>query len=178
MWEPIWASRFRYWLLTGEVSRSCLHSSQTRRVGMLNVQWRSVLWVYVFWCTEGCSESRIWSRAWRGVPEWCITKRVKRLAGNEIELGIGYRRSNLGQVIYRWQREYEHHRICRSQYEHPGSAIDYLPETCLGHVYIVLEPVGSARLMLRWLLYYEFICFDVPKEFGVPDEIGDMTRSL
>ena len=38
------------------------------------------------------------------------------------------------------------HRICRSQYEHPGSAIGYLPETCLGHVYIVLEPVGSARL--------------------------------
>ena len=25
-------------------------------------------------------------------------ERVKRLAGNEIELGIGYRRSNLGQV--------------------------------------------------------------------------------
>ena len=38
------------------------------------------------------------------------------------------------------------HTICRSQYEHPGSAIGYLPETCLGHVYIVLEPVGSARL--------------------------------
>ena len=28
-------------------------------------------------------------------------ERVKRLAGNEIELGIGYRRSNLGQVTYR-----------------------------------------------------------------------------
>ena len=37
-------------------------------------------------------------------------------------------------------------RICTSQYEHPGSAIGCLPETCLGHVYIVLEPVGSARL--------------------------------
>ena len=31
----------------------------------------------------------------------CITERVKRLADNEIELGIGYRRSNLGQVTYR-----------------------------------------------------------------------------
>ena len=31
----------------------------------------------------------------------CVTERVKRLAGNEIELGIGYRRSNLGQVTYR-----------------------------------------------------------------------------
>ena len=38
-------------------------------------------------------------------------------------------------------------RICRSQYQHPGSAIGYLPERCLGHVYIVLEPVGSAHLM-------------------------------
>ena len=49
---------------------------------------------------------------------------------------------------------------------------------CLGHVYIVLEPVGSARLKFYDDRYYEFICFDVPKEFGVPDEIGDMTRSL
>ena len=39
------------------------------------------------------------------VVRWCITERVKRLASNEIELGIGYRRSNLGQVTYRWQRE-------------------------------------------------------------------------
>ena len=39
------------------------------------------------------------------VMRWRITERVKRLAGNEIELGIGYRRSNLGQVTYRWQRE-------------------------------------------------------------------------
>ena len=40
------------------------------------------------------------------VAGWCITERVKRLAGNEIELGIGYRWSNLGQVTYRWQREH------------------------------------------------------------------------
>ena len=68
--------------------------------------------------------------------------------------------------------------ICRSQYEHPGSAIGYWPETFLGHVYIVLEPVGSARLKFQWQLYYEFMSFDVQKEFGVPDEIGDITRSL
>ena len=46
-------------------------------------------------------------------------------------------------------------RICRSQYEHPGSAIGYWPEMCIGHVYIVLEPVGSARLTLDDDLYYE-----------------------
>ena len=40
-------------------------------------------------------------------------------------------------------------RICWSQYGHPGSAIGYLLERCLGHVYIVLEPVGSARLMFN-----------------------------
>ena len=39
-------------------------------------------------------------------------------------------------------------RICRSQYEHPGSAIGYGPERCLSHVYIVLKPVGSACLTL------------------------------
>ena len=33
----------------------------------------------------------------------------------------------------------------------------------LGHVYIVLEPVGSARLTFSDDRYYEFMCFDVPK---------------
>ena len=54
-------------------------------------------------------------------------------------------------------------RICRSQYEHPGPAIGYWPETVLGHVYIVLEPVGSACLTFDDDRYYEFMCFDVPK---------------
>ena len=59
-------------------------------------------------------------------------------------------------------------RICRSQYEHPGSAIGYSPETYLGHVYIVLEPVGSARLTFGDDLYCEFMCFDVPKVVRSP----------
>ena len=33
----------------------------------------------------------------------------------------------------------------------------------LGHVYIVLEPVGSARLTFGDDRYYEFMYFDVPK---------------
>ena len=49
---------------------------------------------------------------------------------------------------------------------------------CLGHVYIVLEPVGSARLTFDDDLYYEFMRFDDRRLFGVPDEITDMTRSL
>ena len=69
-------------------------------------------------------------------------------------------------------------RICGNQYEHPGFAIGYSPEMCLGHVYIVLEPVGSARLkfddgyiMSLCILMYRSL-------FGVPDVITDMTRSL
>ena len=48
----------------------------------------------------------------------------------------------------------------------------------LGHVYIVLEPVGSVRLMFGDDQYYEFMCFDVPKIVRVPDRITDMTRNL
>ena len=39
---------------------------------------------------------------------------------------------------------------------------------CLGHVYIVLKPVGSARLMFGDDRYYEFMCFDVPKVVRSP----------
>ena len=38
----------------------------------------------------------------------------------------------------------------------------------LGHVYIVLEPVGSARLTFDDDRYYEFMCFDVPKVVPSP----------
>ena len=69
-------------------------------------------------------------------------------------------------------------RVCRSQYEHPGSAIGYRPETCLGHVYIVLEPVGSGRLTFDEDLYYDLCDLMYRSLFGVPDEITDMTRSL
>ena len=39
---------------------------------------------------------------------------------------------------------------------------------CLGHVYLVLEPVGSARLKFCDDRHYEFICFDVPKVVRSP----------
>ena len=38
----------------------------------------------------------------------------------------------------------------------------------LGHVYIALEPVGSARLTFDDDRYYEFMCFDVPKVVRCP----------
>ena len=38
-----------------------------------------------------------------------------------------------------------------------------IDEMSLGHVYIVLELVGSARLTFDDDLYYEFMSFDVPK---------------
>ena len=59
-------------------------------------------------------------------------------------------------------------RICGSQYEHPWSTIGNWPETCLGHVNIVLEPVGSAHLTSGDDRYYEFLCFDLPKVVRSP----------
>ena len=38
----------------------------------------------------------------------------------------------------------------------------------LGHAYIVLEPVGSARLTFDDDWYYEFMCFNVPKVVWSP----------
>ena len=48
----------------------------------------------------------------------------------------------------------------------------------LGHVYIVLELVGLARLTFDDDLYYELCDLMYRSFFGVPDEITDMTRSL
>ena len=100
------------------------------------------------------------------VTRWCITERVKRLASNEIELGmkiptIESRASSIpmdkGNYVccHNGSTDKDLRRICRSQYEHPGSVIGYWPETSLGHVYIVLEPVGSARLTFGDNLYCE-----------------------
>ena len=69
-------------------------------------------------------------------------------------------------------------RICRNQYEHPRSSIGYIPEICLGHVHIVLEPVGSTHLTCDDDLYYELCDLMYRRLFGVLDEITDMTRSL
>ena len=49
---------------------------------------------------------------------------------------------------------------------------------CFGHVYIVLEPVGSARLMICDDLYYELCDLMDRSLFGVLYDITDMTRSL
>ena len=38
----------------------------------------------------------------------------------------------------------------------------------LGHVYIVLEPVGSTRLTFDDDRYYDFMCFDAPNVVQSP----------
>ena len=59
-----------------------------------------------------------------------------------------------------------------------------IDRTCLGHVYIVLEPVGSARLRFCDNRYYEFMCFDVPKVVWSPrsdhghDEVSRNGRDI
>ena len=49
---------------------------------------------------------------------------------------------------------------------------------CLSHLYIVLEPVESARLTFDVDLYYELCDLMNQSLFGVPDEITDMKTSL
>ena len=52
---------------------------------------------------------------------------------------------------------------------------------CLFHVYIVLEPVGSARLTFDDDRYYEFMFFDVLKVVrspGCDHEHDDMVKTL
>ena len=60
------------------IDRRCVSVMSTlfsnRRVRTLKVTMTVSLWVYVFWCTEGSSESRIWSRTWRGVLRWSRRK--------------------------------------------------------------------------------------------------------
>ena len=91
------------------------------------------------------------------VTRWCITERVKRLAGNEIELGmkiptIESRATNIPMdkvnyvCCHNGSTDKDLRRICRSQYGHPGSTIGYWPKMCLVQVYIVLKTVGSALL--------------------------------
>ena len=70
------------------------------------------------------------------VAKWCITERVKRLAGNDIELGIEIsaiesRASNIptdkGNYIccHKVPPIKDLRRICRKPYRHPGPAIGY-----------------------------------------------------
>ena len=84
-------------------------------------------------------------------------EQVKRLDGNEIKLGmkiprIESRASNIPMdkqnyvCCHNGSTDKDLRRICRSQYGHPGFAIGYSPERCIGHVCIVLEHVASACL--------------------------------
>ena len=70
------------------------------------------------------------------VTRQCIMERVKRLAGNKIELGmeipmIESQASNIptnkGNYIccHKGSTDKDLRRICRNRYEHPGSAVGY-----------------------------------------------------
>ena len=47
----------------------------------------------------------------------------------------------------------------------------------LGHVYIVLEPAGSARLTFGDDRYYEFMCFGDRTLFQVPNEFREVPNN-
>ena len=84
------------------------------------------------------------------VAGWCITERVKRLAGNEIELDIEIptiesQASNIPMtkeqcMLLCGLTDKDLRRICSSQYEHPGFAIGYCPETCLSMYTLFSNP--------------------------------------
>ena len=106
------------------------------------------------------------------VTGWCITEWVKRLVGNEIVLAmriltIESRESSIptdkGNYVccHKGSTDKDLRRICRNQYGHPGSAISYWPERHLGHVYVILEPIGSARFMFvdDIVLYMSYVCW-------------------
>ena len=59
-------------------------------------------------------------------------------------------------------------RICRNQYGHPGSAIGYWPESCLGHVYMVPEPVGSTHLRFDGARVIGKVCTWLPNVVRSP----------
>ena len=76
------------------------------------------------------------------------------LAGNEIERGMGIptiesQASNIpmdkGNCIRDWLNPW-HRGTCGSQHGYPNPSVGYWPERCLGHVCMVLEPVGSTHL--------------------------------
>ena len=75
----------------------------------------------------------------------CITEQVKRLASNEIELGmeipmIESWASNIDWILDIVVQPINIFIECRNQYGHPGPAIGYWPERSLGHVCIFLNP--------------------------------------
>ena len=88
------------------------------------------------------------------VTRSCITECVKRLADNEIELGmeiptIESRASNVSpdkgicirDWLNPWHRGSNGKDLCgiyRKQHGHPGPAIDYWSERSLSHVYMIL----------------------------------------
>ena len=102
------------------------------------------------------------------VVGWCITKWVKRLAGNEIELGmkmltIASRESNIptdkGNYVccHNGSTDKDLRRICRKQYGHPGSSIGYQSERYLwalsiSHITISLASNVTNELVVGWCI--------------------------
>ena len=124
------------------------------------------------------------------VTRWCITERAKRLARNEIELGmkmptIESRASNIptdkGNCVccHKGSTDKDLRRICRNQYGHLGSAISYWPERCLGHVYIYSSRTCRVHMInVRWRYSVVWVMWFGDRMFWeVPDEIADMKRS-
>ena len=146
--------------------RKCLWSWHGSRLGFVTPTIGGYLWALSVIQHHGSLASTVTKEL---VTRWRITEWVKRLASNEIELGIEIptiesRASNIppdkGNNVCCHMRftDKDLCGICRNQYEHPGSAVGYWPESRLGHVYIIPEPVGSAHLRFDDVIVLYELC--------------------
>ena len=99
------------------------------------------------------------------VARWCITEWVKRLAGNEIELGmkipmIESRASNIPMdkgsnvCCHNGSTDKDLRRICGSQYEHPSFAIAFfMTYTCSFDYEIMCYQTSQRNWVIINMLY-------------------------
>ena len=91
-----------HWLLTGDESRSCLHSSRTRRVRTLKVRWRLY---YEFMCFD--VPKVLWSPRWDQGHD----KESRNVRDIKIDILEGYIRTSerfrVFRVFFRVRESYE-----------------------------------------------------------------------
>ena len=127
------------------------------------------------------------------ITGWCVKERVKRLVGNEIEQGIGIpmieSRASIvpmdkGNCIRVWLILDIVVQPIKIFVEYVGinMGIQVLLLVIDRRRVLVMSTLFSTRrvrtLKVSMTVILWVYDFYVPKEFGVPDEIGDMTRSL
>ena len=71
----------------------------------------------------------------------------------------------------------DHRGTCGSQHGYLDPAVGYWPESCLGHVCMIPEPIGSTHLRFGDARVVTGISVQLPNVVRSLDEIPDVTRS-